>query len=85
MKIIKDTAILTAFIFISNFIIKLIFNLDNITKEFEEGVWAGLGTYLFSMVTLFLIIFLILLVFKNFFKPRNENEEKGEEEKGVRE
>lgn len=75
LKIIKETAILTAFIFISNFVIRLIFNLDNIIEEFEEGVWAGLGTYLFSIVTLFLIIFLILLVPRNVFKPKKSKNE----------
>ena len=71
LKVLKDSAILTAFIFIFNVVIKLIFNPDNIIGAFEKGIWMGLGVYLTSLVTLFVIVFLILFISRYIFKPKN--------------
>lgn len=71
LKVLKDSAILTAFIFIFNVVIKLIFNPDNIIGAFEKEIWMGLGVYLTSLVTLFVIVFLILFISRYIFKPKN--------------
>ena len=71
LKTLKDSAILTVIIFIINFVIKLILNPDNIIEAFEKGIWFGLGVYLTSLVTIFVIVFLILFTRRFIFKPKN--------------
>ena len=70
-KILKDTAILTALIFIIKFVLRLIINPDSIIRTFEKGVWIGLGVYFTSLLMIYVVIFVILFVRRVIFKPKN--------------
>ncbi|MEF2967172.1 hypothetical protein V3851_15145 [Paenibacillus sp. M1] len=75
MKIIKETAILTAFLFIFNLIVKLIFKPDYIIETFEKGVWWGLAVYVTALALMFVIIFLILFVSRFIVKRKNRQKQ----------